>query len=218
MKTRRHIKHKKSTKKSRKAGAASTHHKTIPELRRAFEAIEAFARRKPTAKEFQSRWMRAFGKPISAKAAEEYIAFMSKQKQRGGQAPVGYEMRPGQATTPDGAYQNYVSKGFFIAEPANINCSTTQKGAGRQRGASRQRGAGLQNPAATAAAFISHPYSAQNPPTYAHLATKSFYGQDVPMTSDITKMTPGYQSMNPTIIPSIVTPLDYTTSGRTGSP
>jgi hypothetical protein len=213
MRTRRHIKHKKSTKKSRKAPAATRHHKTIPELRRAFESIEAFARGKPSTKEFQTRWMRTFGKPISAKAAEEYIAFMSKKKQRGGQAPLDYEMRPGQATTPDGAYQSHVSKGFFVAEPANMNCSTTQKGAGR-----RQRGAGLQNPAATAAAFISHPYSAQNPPTYAHLTTKSFYGQDVPITSDITKVTPGYQTLGATVIPSIVTPLDYSSSGRTGSP
>jgi hypothetical protein len=205
MRTRRHIKHKKSVKKSRKAATTQKHHKTIPELRRAFEAIETFARRKPTTKEFQTRWLRTFGKPISVKAAEEYIVFMSKKKQRGGQAPVGYEMRPGQIH--DGAYQNYVSKGFFVAEPANINCSTTQKGAGRQRGA------GLQNPAATAAAFISHPYSAQNPPTYAHLATKSFYGQDAPMTSDITKMTPGYQTLGATVLPSIVTPLDYS-SGR----
>lgn len=126
---------------------------------------------------------------------------MSKKKQKGGQAPLNYEMRPGQATTPDGAYQSYVSKGFFVAEPANINCSGSQKGAG------------LQNPAATAAAFISHPYSAQNPPTYAHLATKSFYGQDVPLTSDITKINPNYLSLSATVLPSIVTPLDYS-SGR----
>jgi hypothetical protein len=202
MGTRRHIKHKKSAKKTRKATSTTAkHHKTIPELRRAFEAIEAFARRKPTTKEFQARWLRTFGKPISVKAAEEYIAFMSKKKQKGGQAPLNYEMRPGQATTPDGAYQSYVSKGFFVAEPANINCSGSQKGAG------------LQNPAATAAAFISHPYSAQNPPTYAHLATKSFYGQDVPLTSDITKINPNYLSLSATVLPSIVTPLDYS-SGR----
>ena len=110
-------------------------------------------------------------------------------------------MRPGQATTPDGAYQAYVSKGFFVPEPANINCSGSQKGAG------------IQNPAATAAAFIAHPYSAQNPPTYAHLATKSFIGQEVPLTSDITKINPNYQSLSATVLPSVVTPLDYT-SGR----
>lgn len=130
---------------------------------------------------------------------------MSKKKQYGGQAPIDYEMRPGQATTPDGAYQSYVSKGFFVAEPANFNCSASQKGAG------------LQNPAATAAALMSHPYSAQNPPTYAHLATKSFYGQDVPMTSDITKITPGYQSIGATVLPSVVSLLDYSTTSRTGS-
>lgn len=205
MKTRRHIKHRKAVKtakKTRKAAGAAKHHKTIPELRRAFEDIETFARRKPTTKEFQARWLRIFGKSISNKAAEEYIAFMSKKRQRGGQyAPVNYEMRPGQYGTPDGAYQAYVSKGFFVPEPANINCSVSQKGAG------------LQNPADTAAAFMAHPYTAQNPPTYAHLATKAFYGQEVPLTSDITKVVPGYQSLGATVLPSVVTPLDYS-SGR----
>jgi hypothetical protein len=204
MKTRRHIKHKKHPKKTRKA-TPTRHHKTIPELRRAFETIETFARRKPSTKEFQTRWQRIFGKPISAKAAEEYINFMTKKKQRGGQAsnyaPLNYEMRPGQATTPDGAYQAYVSKGFFVPEPANINCSGSQKGAG------------IQNPAATAAAFIAHPYSAQNPPTYAHLVSKEFIGQHVPLTSDITKVSPGYQQLSATVLPSIVTPLDYSSGG-----
>jgi hypothetical protein len=202
MKTRRHIKHRKQkTKKMRKQATA---HKTIPELRRAFEAIEALARRKPTTKEFQARWLRIFGKPISVKAAEEYIAFMSKKKQKGGQAPIDYEMRPGQATTPDGSYPKYVSGGFFVPEPANMNCSASQKG-------------GMQNPAETAAAFIRHPYSANNPPTYAHLATKSFYGQEVPISSDITKLNPGYQSMGATILPSIVTPLDYSSQRLMGN-
>ena len=197
MKTRRHIKHKKQkTRKSHKQAAA---HKTIPELRRAFEDIEAFARRKPTTKEFQSRWLRIFGKPISVKAAEEYIAFMSKKKQKGGQAPVNFETRQGVFGTPDGAYQKYVSGGFFVPEPANINCSASQKG-------------GMQNPAATAAAFIGHPYSAQNPATYAHLATKAFYGQDVSMSSDITKLTPNYQALGAAILPSAVTPIDYSSS------
>jgi hypothetical protein len=211
MHTRRHIKHKKSAKKSKKTSATTTHRKTIPELRHAFETIEAFARGKPTTKEFQARWIRIFGKPINVKAAEEYITFMSKKKQKGGQAPINYEMRPGQFTTPDGAYQNYVSKGFFIAEPANINCSASQKGAGHQRGA------GLQNPAATAAAFISHPYNAQNPPTYTHLATKAFYGQNIPMINDITKVVPNYQSLSATVLPSIVTPLDYSSSRLMGN-
>jgi hypothetical protein len=196
MKTRRHIRHKKAKTAKRTRRAAHSVHKTIPELRRAFESIEAFARTKPSAKEFQARWQRIFGKTISVKAAEEYIAFMSKKKQRGGQAPIDYEMRPGQMTTPDGAYQSYVSKGFFVPEPANINCSASQKG-------------GMQNTATAAAAFISHPYSSQNPPTYAHLATKAFYGQEVPMSSDITKLNPNYQSLGATILPYGVTPIQY---------
>jgi hypothetical protein len=198
MKTRRHIRHKK--RQTRKQKQVAKQHKTIPELRKAFESIEAFARTKPSVKEFQARWQRIFGKSISAKAAEEYITFMSKKRhQKGGQAPLNYEMRPGEYTTPDGAYQAYVSKGFFVAEPANINCSASQKG-------------GMQNPADTAAAFIGHPYTAQNPPSFAHIGAKMFIGQEVPITSDITKMNPNYQSIGAAIVPSVVTPLSNTPS------
>lgn len=203
MKTRR-LKHKKM-KKTRRAIQTKKSSMTIPELRRGFESVENMARRKPTVDAFMKHWMKIFGKPISKKAAEEYINFMSKGKrgkkmQSGGESPVGYEMRPGQATTPDGAYQNYVSKGFFVAEPGHPNC---MKG-----------GSVLSNIASTAAAYINHPYNAYNPPSYMQIAAKDFIGQPMNVSGDITKLSPNYFPVSHSVAPNILAGVSNVTTSR----
>jgi hypothetical protein len=195
MKTHKRIKHKKQ--RTRKAKDSNQKSLSIPELRRAFESIEQYARSKPSVKDFQKRWIKIFGKPISSSAAEEYIRFMSKQRkrsQKGGEAPLNYEMRQGQFTTPDGAYQNYVSGGFFVPEPANVSCKGSQAG-------------GMINPANAAAAFIAHPYSAQNPPTFVQQAMGVFNGREYNISSDITKSLPNYAPISGGLYPHLVTPL-----------
>jgi hypothetical protein len=198
MKTRKHIKHRKQ--RTRKLKTSSEKTLSIPDLRKAFESIEAYARSKPSVKDFQKRWIKIFGKPISSRAAEEYIEFMSKQRkrsQKGGEAPLNYEMRPGQFTTPDGAYQAYISKGFFVPEPANVSCNGSQAG-------------GMINPANAAAAFIAHPYSSQNPPTYMQQAMGVFNGREYNISSDITKSSPNYAPVGTGLYPHLVTPLSNT--------
>jgi hypothetical protein len=180
----------KGTRKSRRGN-----NMTIPELRRAFETIEAHARKRPTIGAFKSHWARLFGKPISDKSAEEYINFMAKKKQRGGMAPVDYDMRPGAFGAPDGVYQTYVSKGFFVPEMSNAaNC---------------MKGGAMPNPAAFAASFVGHPYVAQNPPTLMHQANAAFSGVPVgPLGADVTAINPSYMPMGGSgVLASPVTPL-----------
>ncbi len=77
----------------------------------------------------------------------------------------------------------------------------------------------MASPADAAAAFISHPYSAQNPPTYAHLATKDFYGQPFSMASDVTRSAPNYLPTSGNMIGPIgVTPLSNDISNLMANP
>ena len=184
----------KGTRKSR------GYNMTIPELRRAFEAIEAHARKNPSIPAFKSHWARLFGKPISDKSAEEYINFMAgarkQRKQRGGMAPVDYDMRPGAfGGVPDGVYQAYVSKGFFVPEMSNASGC--------------MKGGAMPNPAAFAASFVGHPYVAQNPPTLMHQASAAFSGNPVgPLGGDVTAVDPKYMPMGGSgVLASPVTPL-----------
>jgi hypothetical protein len=197
MKPRCKYTHKK--KAVRKSSKTRKNHMSVPELRRAFEAIEAHARKKPSISAFKSHWLRLFGKPITDKSAEEYINFMAKKKkQRGGMAPIDHDMRPGAfGGAPDGVYQAYVSKGFFVPEMANA--------------AHCMKGGAMPNPAAFAASFVGHPYVAQNPPTLMHQASAAFSGVPVgPLGADVTAYDPKYMPVGGSgVLANPITPLSY---------
>lgn len=88
---------------------------TIPQLRHAFEHIDAFVTKKGTdVDSFRKEWKKVFGKEVSTTAAKEYLAFVEKRgkKMSGGNAPLSYEMREG---VPQGSYPKYVDGGFGFA-------------------------------------------------------------------------------------------------------
>lgn len=116
----------------KKAGDTGAPLMTIPQLRKAFKALEtstrAIVQTKAKANQvdaFQKEWKRIFKRSVSEAAAKEYLEFKSHElktadlKQKGGAAPLGYTMGPGASESGAGAYLDYVSRGFSVGIPAD---------------------------------------------------------------------------------------------------
>lgn len=138
---------RKATRRTPQRGG-STKPLSIPELRTAFDALDQETRRilrettsvDKQVKEFQAIWKRIFHRPVSAEAAEGYLAVKragrtprnNTRKQKGGAAalagaPLDYMTRPG----VDGAYVSvpqYVSNGLTFYN--TINLDALSKGCG----------------------------------------------------------------------------------------
>lgn len=143
-------------KKTRKSG----HKKgilSIPELRHAFEHIEAFGRKcaasvhsKKTTKSsaasnYAKEWKKTFGRALPAKSAmasiEHYMSLSPGGKQKGGMAPLsGSDLQPGIYAAPTlpgqtdgagytahGSFLPYVEKGFYVGIPQDGLASTCGK-------------------------------------------------------------------------------------------
>jgi hypothetical protein len=108
-------------RKTRKAGKTSKKGMTVPGLRRAFERINGFIQKHGHDVEpFRKEWKKVFGKTISANSAREYFKMVSSKKtQRGGVAPVDYDLRSG-TDIPYGSFPKYVSDGFGFANEDSI--------------------------------------------------------------------------------------------------
>lgn len=112
---------------------------TIPELRKAFDAIDAKveqlrgADKSTQISEFKKTWKSVFGRDVSTKAVEAYLhvklsvgkgkkATRKMKKQRGGAvlagAPLDYQLRPG-IDGPHGVYPAYVEKGLTFYDSIN---------------------------------------------------------------------------------------------------
>jgi hypothetical protein len=83
---------------------------SFPAIRKKLDHIRETAMKKPDVEEFCKEWKKMFGKPIPKKLAKEYIDILHTQ--RGGFAPVGYEMRLPSGTT---STVPYVQSGFGFA-------------------------------------------------------------------------------------------------------
>lgn len=129
-------------------GHTKSHVMAIPELRRAFEHIEAYARTHAHDVDgLRAEWKRVFYKPLDKPSAEEYLKHMNNysspvEERRGATrklrrgyaaqggsaplagAPIGYDMRPGIHITAGidaGSYAGvpkYVASGFWNPEIA----------------------------------------------------------------------------------------------------
>lgn len=127
-------------------GHTKSHVMAIPELRRAFEHIEAYARAHAHDVDgLRAEWKRVFYKPLDRPSAEEYLKHMNNYSSpverrgtrklrrgyaaQGGSAPlagapIGYDMRPGvhiSAGIDAGSYAvvpKYVASGFWNPEIA----------------------------------------------------------------------------------------------------
>ena len=118
---------KKTRKINRNKAAKNTKKSmTIPQLRRAFDHIDAYvAKESPSVDNFCKEWKKVFGKEVSKSAASEYLQYMgSHKKQRGGSqsmtpAPLGYEMRAGLDNY--GSFPEYISGGFGFANKDSLS-------------------------------------------------------------------------------------------------
>jgi hypothetical protein len=129
---------KKHTRKQRSTVKTTAHVQTVPELRRAFEHIDTFAKsllKKPVAEavnDFQSEWKRTFYRSITADSAKAYLDSIrhtsvpkKTRRLRGGAgalegAPLDYQTRPGVYIQPAGLNENsyaqvpaYIASGFW---------------------------------------------------------------------------------------------------------
>ncbi len=118
-------------RKTRKAQKKKT--QTIPELKRAFDRLDTetqklVATSGPISQKvasFQKLWFSIFHKTITKEAAEAYLAVKRRGKrhaktlkQRGGMAPVDYQLRPG-IDGPYGTFPAYQSSGLAFYDQIN---------------------------------------------------------------------------------------------------
>jgi len=108
---------------------------TIPQLRKAFEAVTHETERilqhpidKSSIENFQKSWKSIFGKQIDSNVAESYLTIQAKlkgkargkktRKQKGGVASLDYQYRPG-IDGPHGQYLPYITSGFKFYDAIN---------------------------------------------------------------------------------------------------
>ena len=94
---------------------------TVPQLRKAFEHIETYARKHDVGA-FRKEWKKTFGKSISESAAKDYISFLkTTTHQTGGAsqvlggAPLDYTTRAGSDPSTAANVPPYVQSGFGFA-------------------------------------------------------------------------------------------------------
>lgn len=202
---------------------------SLPELRTGLQYIEAYAGSvlqktddmRQAAADFANEWYAVFQKKLSLDAATEYLkhatsysASKGKGKQKGGMAPVDYQLRAG-TLPPYGTYLPYVEKGFDVGVPAMSKTelcaaggspalipfpetgSNSMKGGSRSRSRSlshsrerEQRGAGFLD---TLKQVWSHP-PPSNPTNVSTDAIRAFRGQDLGPGPDSTTRAYGYIS------------------------
>jgi hypothetical protein len=165
---------------------------TIPELRKAFERVDQFITSKVSKlseKEgkavFKKEWKRIFGKDVSDEAATEYLQFVKAHKsQKGGYAPLSYEMSPG--STPTVQALPYVQDGFGFANkdsftlggskdyllavpdisPSGAVRNTTVSGGGRRKTRKgKKQGGGGGSVGAAFSEFMARPFGMNSPPS-----------------------------------------------------
>ncbi len=121
-------------KKTRKVSEKAEKGMTIPQLRKAFDHIEAFVASKgkqgvtdELVRSFRKEWKKFFHKDVSEAAAKEYLNFVIQEKasQKGGgqqamtPAALGYDMQAG-ANIPYGNFPRYIDSGFGFANKDSL--------------------------------------------------------------------------------------------------
>jgi hypothetical protein len=135
---------------TRKRSATKQKTKSVPTIRRAFDAFHAYLRSPRSEAEVRKKFKELFGK---GKLTKDQIANLLKMPaQRGGMAPVDYALG-----SPDAKLSAlpYVQRGFGFANmnsltegsPKEYLASTPQMGG--KRGTRRQRGGGIADFAAS---------------------------------------------------------------------
>ena len=216
-KTKKHM--PKRYRKTKKAtGCAKT--MSLPELRTGLQYIEAYAGKvlaktddmRQAAADFANEWYAVFQKKLSLDAATDYLKHATtysatsakSAKQKGGMAPVDYQLRAG-VLPPYGTFLPYVDKGFDVGVPAMSQTelcaaggspslvpfpdtgSNLMKGGRKTR---KQRGAGFMD---TLKQVWSHP-APSNPTSVTTDALRAWRGQDLGPGPDSTTRAYPYVS------------------------
>lgn len=188
-------------KKAMKAQPAS-----IPELRAAFEAVEAKAESLRNAdkttqiKEFQKAWKATFGKDIDAKAVDAYlhVKFSAKhqrmtrkkgKKQSGGAlplqgAPLDYQTRPG-IDGVHATYPAYVQQGLGFYDSVNQTAMKAECGLKDftpqiPKGMGSNQAGGGPSLSDAAAALSTRPFASTIPSTFYQDLRTMAMGQQLP--------------------------------------
>jgi hypothetical protein len=152
---------------------------TIPQLRASLQTISSIGesliksvkrgvlKLNDAATEFTVAWKKVFGRALEKNKALCYLKHLmgsgkgTRRKQRGGQAPLGYDMRLPEAGLPYGKFLPYVSGGFVNPEPGMRQSCGQQVGVLPYPGTgSNQVGGGLFD---GFNAIFSRPVMSQNP-------------------------------------------------------
>ena len=154
---------------------------TLGSLRKALEHIKACAR-SMSVEQFQKEYKKVFGKQLSSKQAKEYMHSLKSKAQKGGAAPLQYDLRAG-ADTPYGSFPQYLTGGFGFANvsstlgeaagvtnfgsPARDMGSNLVGGKRRSRkNAKKMKGGGLlDSTLSNVAEIMSRPFPALSPAT-----------------------------------------------------
>lgn len=162
---------------TRRTKHGSKSKKTVPTIRKAFDAFHAFLRTSRTESEIQKKFKELFGKRMS----KDHLANVLKMKvpQRGGMAPLDYVMQ-----TPDKALSAvpYVQRGFGFANVSSLTegspkeylGSTQQMGGKRSKTRSKQKGGGIADFAASVGA---QPFLSSAPLTMLQAGARLATGQ-----------------------------------------
>jgi hypothetical protein len=190
---------------------------TVPQLRKAFEHIEAHVVKSGYDTDaFRKEWKKTFGKDVSEEAAKDYLMFVkSTGKQSGGGlqgAPLDYVTRAGADPSTAAQVPPYVQSGFFIPEksfgagsgvtesigpklplPADVGSNLVSKGGARKtrKGKKVQKGGALFPSLSTAVSeFMSRPFLANSPPNVLNDLQYASKGQASELSSPRPEINP----------------------------
>ncbi len=224
--------------------AKSCQNMGLPEIRRGLQYIESYAQTalkktddmRAAAADFAREWYEVFNKRLDLADAEEYLKHATefsapgaaaepkgKSKQRGGMAPVDYQMRAGELA-PYGTFLPYVSNGFGVSIPELSSSSLCaaggtpavmpypDTGSNRMLGGAatkkskKQRGAGFMD---TLTQIFTHP-APSNPTSVATDALTSFRGQPLPPGGASTVKAWNYTAGDVSAIKNVLTEAQLT--------
>jgi hypothetical protein len=224
--------------KTRRSGAKKAcQNMGLPEIRRGLQYIESYAQTalkktddmRAAAADFAREWYAVFNKRLELADAEEYLKHATefsapsakgKSKQRGGVAPVDYQLRAGELP-PYGTFLPYVSNGFGISIPemsSSALCAAggtpavmpyPDTGSARMLGGSKakeskskkQRGAGFMD---TLGQIFTHP-APSNPTSVMTDAITAYRGQPLPPGGASTVKAWNYTAGDMSAIKTVLT-------------
>lgn len=180
--------------------------KTVPSIRKGFDAFHAFLRTPRSDSEILKKFKEIFGKRLSKDQLLHLLKMKVPMTQKGGMAPLDYSMG-----SPDKALSAvpYVQRGFGFANmnsltepnPKEYLGSTPQMGGKRRKQTQkRQRGGGVADFAASVGA---QPFLFSAPPTILQGAARIATGQV------------GLNSPHPEINPMSIQPPSYIHGAKT---